>query len=83
MRRLLFGEAGSETPTVRYYLLVTELSGELEQYGVEVERGEERSAIPGLAASQRRVQELLARMVRGAVTPVCARDVAEDWLGEA
>lgn len=80
MKHLFFGSADCGNTPVKYFLLVGTREQDLEEYGVLVERGEEKAEIPGLTFSQRRIQELLDRMCRGVVTPVTARDVAEDWL---
>ena len=51
-------------------------------YGILVEKGTERTALPDFSPSMGKVRDLLERMFRGFVTPVSARDVAEDWLLE-
>ena len=91
MERLFYGSALCGETDVMYYLLVEEngtsareyglaLDWNPGEYGVLVEKGEERTEIPALDSSRERVSGLLDRMVRGVVTPVSARDVAEDWL---
>ena len=80
MRKLLFGSARCQDRPVRYFLLSRTLDNETEEYGAAVELGEERVELPGLTYSQREIQSLLDAMRRGIVTPVTARDVAEDWL---
>lgn len=54
--------------------------GTVPEYGALVEKDGEQAVLPRLHVSADRVRDLLDRMVRGAVTPVTARDVAEDWL---
>ena len=91
MERQFYGSALCGETDVMYYLLSEEPGVTAPEYGVPedwtggeysvlVEKGGERTAIPALDTSRERVRELLDRMVRGAVTPVSARDVAEDWL---
>ena len=63
-----------------YYLLVEEQVNETETYGIGVEYGEERVDVPDITPSQKGVSVLLDTMIRGTVTPVTLRDVAEDWL---
>lgn len=36
--------------------------------------------VPGITTRRRRIDALLEKLVRFAVSPVCARDVVEDWL---
>lgn len=80
MRILLLGEVMCLREPVRYYLLVEELDGEKEQYGVCVSYREEKVRLPGLTVSQRAVQELLGTLIRGRVTPVSVPAVVDDWL---
>ena len=80
MRRILAGTAGCRELSVRYYLLVEEQVNETETYGIGVEYGEERVDVPDITPSQKGVSVLLDTMIRGTVTPVTLRDVAEDWL---
>ena len=80
MRALLLGEGLCRREPVHYYLLVDELEGEKEQYGVSVACQGEEAHFPRLTVSQRAVQELLDAMLKGCVTPVTAQDVVEDWL---
>ena len=63
---------------LRYYLLrsVQSRNG----YGICVTCGDNATFIPGIAASEGEVRQLLRAMIRGRVTPVTARDVVEDWL---
>ena len=80
MRRILAGTAGCRELPVRYYLLVEEQVNETETYGIGVEYGEDRAEVPDITSSQKGVFMLLDTMIRGNVTPVTLRDVAEDWL---
>ena len=80
MRRILAGIAGCQELPVRYYLLVDEQANETETYGVGVEYGEDRAEVLDITSSQKGVFMLLDTMIRGNVTPVTLRDVAEDWL---
>ena len=89
MEREFYGSALCGQTDVRYFLLVEEcgtaaqeygLSENWGEYGVLVETDGEQTAIPALDHSRERVSGLLDCMVRGVVTPVSARDVAEDWL---
>ena len=95
MERQLFGSVPCGETDVTYYLLVEEPRGTtaeetevvtaeenwaITQYGVMVEKGEEQVVLPSLDCNQDRVRDLLAAMVRGVVTPVSAKDIAEDWL---
>lgn len=80
MRRHLVGAARCRELPVRYYLLAGEARGGRRMYGILVEGGGERAAIPSVAPSRKRVQALIAVMMRGRVTPATARDVVEDWL---
>ena len=66
--------------SVYYYVLAGEQTGGTAVFGAAVEYGEERTLLRSLAASRRRVEDLLSAMARGTVTPVTAKDVAEDWL---
>ena len=65
---------------VHYYLLVETLKNDTELYGVAVEYREERAEIPAVTVFRRRAEALAELLRRGAVTPVAARDVTEDWL---
>lgn len=96
MEQQFYGSALCGETDVRYYLLVegpgetaARAAGlpaeDVEAwsragYGVLVEKDGEETAMPSLDSSRERVALLLDRMVRGVVTPVSARDVAEDWL---
>jgi hypothetical protein len=76
----LAGTARCRDLLVRYYLLVGNMTGDRRPYGVLVKGGADAVLLPGITCSRRRVMELLRLLVRGRVTPVTARDVAEDWL---
>ena len=65
---------------IRYYLLVETMPNDLELYGAQVEYRAQTAALPALTLCRRRAEALLERLRRGAVTPVAARDVAEDCL---
>ena len=80
MRRILAGTAGCRELPVRYYLLVEEQVNETETYGIGVEYGDATAPPPPPPPSQKGVSVLLDTMIRGTVTPVTLRDVAEDWL---
>lgn len=80
MRSCFFGKADCLDMPVYYDLLTEELEGEKECYGLRVRCGEETAEARDLTCSQRRIQELLESLVRGAVTPVALGDVVEDWL---
>ena len=49
-------------------------------YGVCVECGMESVSIADITSSQSRILDLLTALVECGVTPVCLRDVVEDWL---
>lgn len=80
MRRILVGQVWHKDQPASYYLLADDLGNETEVYGVRVEYAGESAEIPNLTSSQRRIQELQEVLLRGLVTPVTLRDVAEDWL---
>lgn len=77
MRKLLIGESRCRALPARYYLMEEKMS-----YGVQIELEGESAAVTGLSPSRRRVRELAERLVRGTVTPIALRDVADDWLLE-
>ena len=90
MRELLVENGQTEgkqndTCKYRYFILVGEMClGEgfsCESYGVKVvgENGEE-SSLPDITVSTRRIDELMALLIRNQVSPVTLRDVVEDWL---
>ena len=80
MRALFYGQAECLGQPVYYELLADELTGDKECYGLRVRCGEDTAEARDLTTSQRRIQELLDALVRGAVTPITTRDVVEDWL---
>ena len=70
----------SKIVTRRDMTVCYELLEEEGQYGIRVSCDAEAAEIPDLAGEKEAVTELLEAMCRGFVTPVTARDVAEDWL---
>lgn len=80
MKQFFFDSAALGTQTVRYSLIAGTTDADKGEYGVLVELDGEQALIPALSVSRSGVLELLGRMCRGLVTPVTARDVAEDWL---
>ena len=38
------------------------------------------AVVPGITMRRSRIDALLGKLIRFAVSPVCARDVVEDWL---
>lgn len=75
MKKERFGAAECCGEPVYYYLLSTG-----DSYGIGVEYRGEAVQIRGLGRKRSGVENLLAAMARGGVTPVTAGDVAEDWL---
>ena len=82
MRACHMGRRPCRGVPVDYFVLVEEQDGLWEHYGICVESGGERTAIPGITVSQTGILSLLSRLMRGGVTPAAARDVVEDWLLE-
>ena len=80
MKQFFFDSATLGNRTARYFLISETSGADKGEYGVLVELDGEQALIPALSFSRRGVLELLGRMCRGVVTPVTARDVAEDWL---
>lgn len=80
MRTISFGQAECLGDPIYYELLAEDWKADTECYGLRIRRGGETAEIAGLTVSQRRIQELLESLVRGAVTPVVLRDVVEDWM---
>lgn len=74
------GTARCHGCVVCYYLITELLDNEVEAYGVLVEFLGEVVRIPAITLSRRRIELLLERLKRGAVTPVAVWDVVEDWL---
>ena len=75
MKSEFFGTAFCRGEVIRYYLLYG--AG---RYGVGVEYRNERVLLAGLTGLRTQAESLLEAMLRGSVTPVTVRDVAEDWL---
>lgn len=76
-------------PMTLYYYLVQE-TGKEEQgdasYGIGIVKrsegqAEEKEWIPGISRSREETERLLRRMLDGAVTPVSAVAVVDDYLG--
>ena len=61
--------------TMRYELLAGE-----DGYGIRVEGNGEDAVMSALSIDGEAVFSLLEAIMRGFVTPVTARDIAEDWL---
>ena len=61
--------------TMRYELLAGE-----DGYGIRIAGIGDEAVLPALAVDRKAVFSLLKAMMRGFVTPVTARDIAEDWL---
>ena len=80
MRKLLVGEARCLSSRARYYLLEDE--EEPGAYGVRIELGREAASAADLSPCRERVEALARALARGSVTPVCLRDVVDDWLLE-
>lgn len=81
MRKLFVGEAWCRALPARYYLL--EEDGEdAGAYGIQIELEGEEASVRALSPSCQKVRELAEVLVRGTVTPITLRDVAEDWLLE-
>ncbi len=87
MRTVEYGRTslGKGKATMRYYLTVdTYVCGagcELESYGVLVSGEDgETAAVRCITPSAERIEELLAVLLRGRVTPVSLKDVIEDWV---
>ena len=75
MKLEFYGEAVCKGESIRYDLLTAS-----DGFGVCVEYCGERTELPGLTEDRVRAETLLGIMIRGAVTPVAAWDVAEDFL---
>lgn len=80
MRSVFVGSRRLGGETVAYHLLVEEVDGLGENYGVLLEGFGRTAAIRGITAVQSRALSLLDTLRRGAVTPLSLRDVVEDWL---
>ena len=80
MRSVFMGSRRLGGETLNYHLLVEEVEGLGENYGVLLEGFGQQAAIPGITAVQHRALSLLEGLRRGGVTPAGLRDVVEDWL---
>lgn len=80
MKTFFFDSAALGERTINYSLVAGTPGADRGEYGILIESDGEQVLIPALSFSRRGVQELLGRMCRGLVTPVTARDIAEDWL---
>ena len=80
MCRLFVGKNMCRGSEVAYHLLVEEQEDGAGHYGVCVEYGMDSVSIADITSSQSRILNLLAELVECGVTPVCLRDVVEDWL---
>ncbi len=74
------GNAMCGEELVEYYLLVEEMDGLLERYGVQVAGFGRTAEIRGITVCQERVLELARTLIRGTVTPLAVQDVVEDFL---
>ena len=77
MKNELFGIATCLGMPVFYYLL-SDSGG----YGIGVEYQGETVLLRRLSRIRSEVEALLTDMRQGSVTPVTARDVAEDWFSQ-
>ena len=75
MKKERFGTAECCGEPVYYYLLSAG-----DSYGIGVEYRGEAVQLCSLGNVRASVEDLLAAMALGGVTPVTAGDVAEDWL---
>jgi len=80
LQRILVGTVGTGRGTIFYYLLSGGGLPSRKSYGILVEYLGEQAAVWNLSSSKEEIQSLLARMRRGAVTPISVMDVVEDWL---
>jgi len=80
VQKRLMRETQCLASQARYYLL--EGTPEEPSYGIQVELDGEEAAVWDLSPSREKVQELLASLIRGGVTPVALRDIVDDWLLE-
>lgn len=80
MRRIFMGSGAGPGGAVSYYLLVEELAGGLESYGVQVSGPDETVRLPGVTLFRDRAVALVKLLMRCGVTPVAVRDVVEDFL---
>ena len=80
MRSVFMGFRRLDGGSVAYHLLVEEVEGLGENYGVRLEGFGRTAAVPGVTMDPNRALSLLEALRRGAVTPLGLRDVVEDWL---
>ena len=80
MRSVFMGSRRLGGETLNYHLLVEEVEGLGENYGVLLEGFGQQAAICGITVVQHRALSLLEGLRRGGVTPAGLRDVVEDWL---
>ena len=80
MRSVFMGSSSPGGKTVTYHLLVEEVEGLGENYGILLEGFGQTEAIRGITVIQDRALTLLEQLRQGMVTPVSLRDVVEDWL---
>lgn len=82
MRTILYGQTKHQGWPVCYEILAEELEsfGSAERYGLRVRYQEETAEVLDITVSQRRIQMLAEKLLRGGVTPVALRDMVEDWL---
>lgn len=79
---------GVSRPMTLYYYLIQETKQEEQgdpAYGICIVKrtegeADEKECIPGISKSREETEELLRRMMEGAVTPVSAVAVADDYL---
>lgn len=76
MEARFFAQAVCLGKPICYDLLCEEAS-----YGVAVRYNGEEVRIPNISTHPEVVHCLLEQMTAGAVTPVTAKDIVEDWLG--
>lgn len=80
MRSVFMGSRRVGGEKLTYHLLVEEVEGLGENYGVRLDGFGQTAAISGVTVFQDRALSLLEKLHRGAVTPAGLRDVVEDWL---
>jgi len=74
------GTAKMQEGVVSYYLLTQTHTYEEKPYGLLVEYLGEQAEVRNLSKSKKAIEELLAAMQRGTVTPISVPDVVEDWI---
>ena len=80
MRSVFMGSRRLGGETVAYHLLIQEVEGLGENYGVLLEGFGQTAAVLGITAVQDRALSLLDLLCRCDVPPAGLRDVVEDWL---